>query len=71
MFGEILNSKIGIIIISIIWGLGLSTLFRHACKGNNCQIVTYNGPNPKDIDGKYFEYGTGTCYQYEPYMIPC
>jgi hypothetical protein len=71
MFEEILNSRIGIIIISIIWGLGLSTLFRKACQGRKCQVITYHGPSPKEIEHIYYDYGDGHCYQYVPYMTPC
>lgn len=71
MLDEYFTSRIGVIIISIIWGLGLSTLFRKACQGRKCQVILYSGPDPEEIRDTYYDYGTGTCYQYDPYMSPC
>lgn len=71
MLQEVLRSRVGIIIISIIWGLGLSTLFRKACKGRTCQIIKYNGPNPREIEQTYYNYGTDKCYKYHPVLSKC
>ena len=71
MLQELLKSRVGIIIISIIWGLGLSTLFRKACKGRTCQIIKYNGPNPYEIANLYYNYGTNNCYKYRPVFSKC
>ena len=71
MFEEFLKSRVGIIIISIIWGLGLSTLFRKACQGRHCQVITYRGPDPQEIKNIYHDYGNGYCYQYQPIVTDC
>lgn len=71
MIEQIIKSRTGIIIISIIWGLGLSTLFRKTCQGRKCQVIVYNGPNPDEIKNTYYDYGTGDCYQYDPYLTQC
>jgi hypothetical protein len=71
MIDEIFKSRLGIIIISIIWGLGLSTLFRKACQGRKCQVIVYSGPDPKEISGTYYNYGTPDCYQYTPVLTQC
>ena len=71
MIEEILKTRVGIIIISIIWGLGLSTLFRKACLGRTCQIVKYNGPDPNKIKNLYHNYGTKSCYKYFPIISKC
>jgi len=71
MLEDIFKSRIGIIIISIIWGLGLSTLFRKACQGRHCQVIVYNGPDPNEIKDTYYEYIDGQCYQYYPFMTKC
>lgn len=71
MFEDFLKSKVSIIIISILWGLGLSTLFKRACHGHNCKLVVYHGPSPASIDGVYHNYGTSDCYQYKPYITSC
>lgn len=71
MLEDFFGSKVGIILISIIWGLGLSTLFRKACQGRKCQVIVYQGPDPTEIRNTYYNYGTGTCYQYTPRLTPC
>jgi hypothetical protein len=71
MIEDLFNSRTGIIIISIIWGLGLSTIFRKACQGRKCQVVVYNGPNPSEVKSTYYEYGNGQCYQYSPFASKC
>lgn len=71
MLEQIFKSRIGIIIISIIWGLGLSTLFRKACQGRKCQVIVYNGPDPQEIKNTYYSYGNGDCYQYYPFIAKC
>ena len=48
---KFLKRDIGRIIISIIWGFGLATLFRKICKGKNCIIL--KAPEPKEIKKKY------------------
>ena len=69
MLDRLFKSRLGVIIISIIWGLGLSTLFNNACKTRNCYIV--RGPDLEMIQGQYFNYGTDKCYQYEPVISKC
>ena len=62
------DTKQGCIIISIIWGLGLSALFRKACKGRNCIVV--KGPNPDKIKNNIYGFNN-KCYNYEPYSVTC
>jgi len=71
MIEDFFKSRLGMILVSIIWGLGLSTIFRKACQGRHCQVILYSGPDPDEIKDTYYEYGTGTCYQYQPYMTNC
>lgn len=71
MIEEIFKSRVGIIIISIIWGLGLSTLFRKACNGRTCQILKYAGPDPNQVKNTYYNYGTPDCYKYSPVISSC
>ena len=56
------------VMISVIWGLGLSVLFQRACKGDECQII--QGPDPNKIKGKHFKY-MDDCIQYHPIPVPC
>ena len=65
---KFLNSKEGRIILSIIWGLGLSALFRRACVGRKCIII--KGPHPDTIANKIFKFNN-KCYKYNPYSVTC
>lgn len=71
MIAEILKTQVGMIIVSVIWGLGLSTLFRKACQGRKCQVIVYSGPDPVEVKNTYYDYGNGQCYQYHPFLSKC
>ena len=49
-FKRLLNTPFGIIIISMLLGFGLATLFRKVCKDKNC--IVFNGPILSDFEGK-------------------
>lgn len=65
---EVLNSKVGSIIISIILGLGLAALFRKACNDNKCIVI--KGPNVEDVN-KFFYKIEEDCYKYSPVFTEC
>ena len=56
------------IIISIILGFGLATLFRRVCKEKNC--IIFKGPKLDDINGATFKYRE-KCYNYIPFSSKC
>jgi len=58
----------GKIILSIIWGMGLSTLFRKACKGRSCIII--KGPKPSEMHNKIYKFDN-KCYRYESVNTIC
>ena len=62
------NSKSGIIIMSIIWGLGISCLFRRVCKGRNCIVLT--APDPNTVQNNIFKYND-KCYKYSTHPTKC
>lgn len=68
MISDILKSKQGVIVVSIILGLGLASLFRQVCKGPHCVVV--KGPNPEEINN-YFYKVSGECYKYQPNIVDC
>jgi hypothetical protein len=70
MIGEFLHSRTGIILLSIIWGLGLSTLFKKPCGAKGCTQINYQGPG-KDIIDKIWTYGDHKCYRLKPYVVDC
>jgi hypothetical protein len=59
---KLLHTSNGKIIISILLGFGLATLFRTVCKGKECIIV--KAPEFEEINGKIFKQD-GKCYQYK------
>lgn len=59
---RLLNSYMGRMIISILLGLGLATLFRKACVDGSC--LRFNGPVINEVDGQTYQFGE-YCYKYE------
>ena len=59
---RLLNSDTGRIIISVVLGFGLATLFRKACTDKSC--ITFNGPVIDEVHGKIYQFGE-FCYKYE------
>lgn len=71
MINEFLKSKVGVIIISIIWGLGLATLFKKSCdSGSNCKVIEYRGPTTEESQGVWRN-GDNQCYRLKPYLVDC
>lgn len=68
MISQILENKIGQIILSVILGLGLAAVFRKVCKGNNCVVI--EGPKVSETS-KYFYKIDESCYKYTPYVTHC
>lgn len=68
MISKFLDNKMGQIIISIILGFGLATIFRKVCKDNNCIVIT--GPKISDTNKFYYKIDS-ECYKYSPYFTPC
>lgn len=68
IFSNILKGRDTKIIISILWGIGLASLFRSVCKGRNC--IVYKAPSPEMIKGKIFKFDN-KCYNYTPRMVEC
>lgn len=65
---RLLHSDSGRIILSIILGLGLSTLFRKICTERDC-LAFYSAPKD-DILGKTFQHDD-RCFQYQPKSVKC
>tara|TARA_B110000259_G_scaffold49535_1_gene58100 strand:- start:5182 stop:5385 length:204 start_codon:yes stop_codon:yes gene_type:complete len=64
---KLLETENGKIIISVILGLGLASMFRKICNTNNCLVI--KGPKLKEMN-KYYRIDK-TCYKYKPYPIEC
>jgi hypothetical protein len=65
---DILTDEKGQIIISIIWGLGLATLFRKVCKGRNCIVI--KGPKPAEMDEGIYLFNS-KCFKYTAENTQC
>ncbi len=64
------NEKINEIFFSIIWGIGISALFRKVCKNGNCVVIKV--PKKNIIEEKIFlDYETGKCYRFEKQKAEC
>ena len=62
------NTETGKIIISIVLGLGLATLFRKNCEKMNC--ISFHAPDIEDIKNKKYKYGN-KCFKYNIKSIVC
>ena len=65
---RLLNTEYGRMIISILLGLGLASLFRKVCTDKNC--IVFNGPIIGDVEGKTYKYGD-KCYKYSVNADKC
>lgn len=71
MLDAFLKTRVGIIIVSIIWGLGLATLFKRSCEGNNCKVIQYRGPPVTQTEYHWKYDGDEKCYKWKPYIAQC
>jgi hypothetical protein len=67
-FGKFLHSERGKIIMSILLGFGLASLFRTVCKGKKCAI--FHAPPLDDFKDKIYR-NNGKCVKYTPVATKC
>jgi hypothetical protein len=68
-YGKFIHTRTGRIIMSVLLGFGLASLFRSVCKGKNC--IEFQGP-PSDFMDKDKIYSfDGKCYTYSKTMTKC
>jgi hypothetical protein len=65
---DFLNSKKGSIILSVLLGLALASLFRKVCIDGNCVII--EGPSLDKIENKIFQQDN-KCYTYKTKSTSC
>lgn len=63
-----LDSDAGSILLSVVVGFGLASMFRKACSGYGCHIV--RGPPLKDLEKNVY-LQDGRCYKYNPEAADC
>lgn len=68
---DILNfirTRDGRIIISIIWGLGLASLFKKVCSDRDC--IVYKAPNHREMISNVYRHNN-KCYKYSVKTTSC
>ena len=65
---KLINSNAGKYIISILLGIGLSTLFRSACNDREC--IVFKAISPEEIKNKIFKIDN-KCYKYTHKQVEC
>lgn len=65
---RLLYSPIGKMLLSIVLGLGLATLFRRACKEKDC--IDFKGPVISEFEDKVYKHGD-KCYSYKVNSSKC
>ena len=66
--GKFVHTETGKYMMSIIFGLGLASLFRVVCKDKNC--IIYQAPPLEEIDGQIYKYNN-KCYKYTAESTQC
>ena len=67
-FGKFLHSERGKLIMSMLLGLGLASLFRKVCKDNNC--ISFYAPPLDKFKEKIYK-NNGKCVKYVPIATKC
>jgi hypothetical protein len=65
---KLLDSRMGMVFVSIILGLALASLFKKSCIDDNCKII--KGPPLKHVEGKVFTFDN-KCYKYNAEATKC
>ena len=66
--GKFVHTETGKIIMSILLGFGLASLFRTVCKNNNCLI--FHAPPLEQIKDKIYK-NKDKCVKYNPVSAKC
>ena len=59
------DQKLNTMILSIIWGLGISALFRRVCDNNKCIVVKAPKGN------QFYENKDGECFEFIKEQVEC
>lgn len=68
MLIEVFKSKESLILLSIILGFGLATMFKRVCKDQTCIVI--KGPPMKEINNTVYRIDDA-CYKYTPEATKC
>jgi hypothetical protein len=68
--GKFVHTQTGKLIMSILLGFGLASLFRKVCKHNNC--TAFYAPPLEDFVDKIYKWSDGEkCVSYKPNATKC
>lgn len=67
--GKFVHTETGKIIMSILLGLGLASLFRAVCEKKNCMV--FHAPPLNDLKDKIYQGDDGKCIKYNPVATKC
>lgn len=65
---KFVHTENGKVIMSILLGFGLASLFRTICKENNC--IIFHAPPLDDFKDKIYS-NNGKCFKYTPVASKC
>tara|TARA_Y100000590_G_scaffold459682_1_gene617342 strand:- start:266 stop:520 length:255 start_codon:yes stop_codon:yes gene_type:complete len=68
MIKKFMETEAGVMIVSVVLGFGLATLFQRACKSRDCIII--KAPNPHDVMKNVYR-NEDSCYMYKPHLVRC
>ena len=63
-----MKTNIGKIILSIILGFGLASLFKKSCESRNCLL--FHAPSFKEINENIYKYDS-KCYKFKEHSVKC
>lgn len=67
--GKFVHTETGKILMSILLGFGLASLFRTICKDKNCLI--FHAPSLDEFKDKIYLSTNGKCVKYNPIATKC
>ncbi len=65
---KIMHNKYGKILISVILGLGVASLFRRSCKDRKCMV--FRAPSMNEVEQNIYKHDGG-CYKFSHNAITC
>jgi hypothetical protein len=67
--GKFVHTETGKILMSVLLGFGLASLFRKICKDRECLI--FHAPSLDDFKDKIYFNNSGKCVKYNPVATKC
>jgi len=67
-FGKFVHTETGKLVMSILLGFGLASLFRSVCKGKDC--IVFHAPPLEKIQDKVYKSGD-KCFKFQAIASKC